>query len=67
MSPARIAWNQGVQTRVGRVSTALSHMKGIKMMGLSNYMLRDIQALRVAELKLSTKFRYLVIWVVMLC
>ncbi|KAL0937343.1 ABC multidrug transporter [Colletotrichum truncatum] len=60
MAPARIAWNAGVQKRVSITSSMLNQMKGIKMMGLTDYFSSIVQKLRVTELKLSTKFRILV-------
>ncbi|KAK7736158.1 hypothetical protein SLS53_007186 [Cytospora paraplurivora] len=37
IGPARMQWNEGVQERVSTTSSMLSQMKGIKMMGLTDY------------------------------
>lgn len=58
MAPAMANWNRAVQKRVGASSLMLSQMKGIKMMGLTDLMLDSIQALRVYELDLSKRFRW---------
>ncbi|OLN96559.1 Canalicular multispecific organic anion transporter 1-like protein 1 [Colletotrichum chlorophyti] len=60
MAPARVTWNQGVQKRVSVTSSMLTQIKGIKMMGLTDHFSGIVQKLRVAELKLSVKFRVLV-------
>lgn len=58
MAPAMADWNRAVQKRVGDSSMMLSQMKGIKMMGLSDFMFDSIQGLRVYELDLSKRFRW---------
>lgn len=62
MGPARVAWNQGVQKRVAQTSSMLAQMKGVKMMGLSDYILGSIQGFRIYEVNLSKKFRMMVVW-----
>jgi ATP-binding cassette, subfamily C (CFTR/MRP), member 1 len=62
MGPARVAWNQGVQKRVAQTSSMLAQMKGIKMMGLSDYIMTSIQGYRVVEVNISKKFRMMVVW-----
>ncbi|KAG8166037.1 hypothetical protein KVR01_004589 [Diaporthe batatas] len=59
MAPAMANWNLAVQERVGASSLMLSQMKGIKMMGLTDFMIDSIQALRVYELDLSKRFRWI--------
>jgi ATP-binding cassette, subfamily C (CFTR/MRP), member 1 len=39
----------------------LNQMKGIKMMGLTDFILQMLQDLRVKELKVSAKFRWLLV------
>ncbi|KAH8804690.1 ABC transporter-like protein [Xylogone sp. PMI_703] len=62
IGPARMVWNRGIQKRVGVTSSVLGHMKGIKMMGLADYILQKVQGLRVTELNLSKKFRGMIVW-----
>ena len=59
MGPARVAWSQAIQERIGATSSALTQMKGVKMMGLSDFVQTSIQELRISELKMSTKFRWI--------
>ncbi|KHO00193.1 ABC transporter, transmembrane domain, type 1 [Metarhizium album ARSEF 1941] len=61
MGPARVKWNKAIQERVGSVSTMLSQIKGVKMMGLTNFFHDSLQALRIHELKLSIRFRWIMV------
>lgn len=62
MEPATVKWNEAVQKRVGETSSMLNQMKGIKMMGLTDFFLKMVQGLRVHELKVSAKFRWLLVY-----
>ncbi|KAF5247273.1 hypothetical protein FANTH_6530 [Fusarium anthophilum] len=62
MEPATVKWNEAVQKRVGETSSMLNQMKGIKMMGLTDFFLNMVQGLRVKELKVSAKFRWLLVY-----
>ncbi|RBR06336.1 hypothetical protein FVER53590_07622 [Fusarium verticillioides] len=62
MEPATVKWNEAVQKRVGETSSMLNQMKGIKMMGLTDFFLKMVQGLRVRELKVSAKFRWLLVY-----
>lgn len=61
MGPARVKWNQAIQERIGSASNMLGQMKGIKMMGLTDFFHNLLQGLRVIELKLSVKFRLILV------
>lgn len=61
MDPATVKWNAAVQKRVGETSGMLSQMKGIKMMGLGDFFHGLVQSLRVHELKVSAKARWLLV------
>ncbi|KAI8655282.1 hypothetical protein NCS57_01276500 [Fusarium keratoplasticum] len=61
MDPATVKWNAAVQKRVGETSSMLSHMKGIKMMGLTDFFHGLVQSLRVHELKVSARVRWLLV------
>lgn len=61
MEPATVAWNQAVQARVGETSHILGQIKGIKMMGLTDYFHSLVQSLRVEELRVSDRFRWLLV------
>ena len=62
--PARMAWMQGVQTRVGETSSMLSQIKSLKMMGLAYYMGGYLRQLRIHELDLSKTFRNFVVVII---
>ncbi|KAM0078800.1 hypothetical protein ACKRZS_009533 [Fusarium odoratissimum] len=62
MEPATVKWNEAVQKRVGETSSMLNQMKGIKMMGLTDFFRKMVQGLRVKELKVSAKFRWLLVY-----
>ncbi|KAM5384691.1 hypothetical protein ACJA88_002538 [Fusarium oxysporum] len=62
MEPATVKWNEAVQKRVGETSSMLNQMKGIKMMGLTEFFRKMVQGLRVKELKVSAKFRWLLVY-----
>ena len=61
MEPATMRWNEMVQRRVGETSTMLDQIKGVKMMGLIDFFAQTVQGLRVQELKVSAKFRWLLV------
>ncbi|KAM0491705.1 hypothetical protein ACHAP8_010479 [Fusarium lateritium] len=61
MEPATVSWNNMVQKRVGETSSMLDQIKGIKMMGLTDFYLQTVQDLRVKELEISTKLRWLLV------
>jgi hypothetical protein len=61
MDPATVKWNAAVQKRVGETSSMLSQIKGIKMLGLSDFFHGLIQGLRVHELKVSARARWLLV------
>jgi len=61
MEPATIQWNEMVQRRVGETSSMLDQIKGIKMMGLTDFFVHTVQGLRVQELKVSARFRWLLV------
>ncbi|KAM3516753.1 hypothetical protein NHJ13051_009617 [Beauveria bassiana] len=58
LGPAKVLWNGAVQERVSDTSNMLSQIKGVKMMGLTNFFLKRLQEKRAHELKLSVKFRW---------
>ncbi|KAK2591110.1 hypothetical protein QQS21_011198 [Conoideocrella luteorostrata] len=66
MGPARILWNEKVQKRVATTSSALSQIKGIKVMGLPERICDLIQSLRVVELNSSKAFRLFFVWMNMI-
>ncbi|KAK2756862.1 ABC multidrug transporter [Colletotrichum kahawae] len=66
IGPARMMWNEGVQERVSTTSSMLAQIKGIKMMGLTDYFAAMVQQLRVAELDMSKKFRMFIVRIILI-
>lgn len=55
-------WLEAIEKRISATSAMLSSMKGVKMCGLKDTLLNSLQQLRVDELRISKKFRKLIIW-----
>jgi ATP-binding cassette, subfamily C (CFTR/MRP), member 1 len=55
-------WLEAIEKRISATSAMLSSMKGVKMCGLKDTLLASLQKLRVDELRISKKFRRLIIW-----
>ncbi|KAK1958778.1 ABC multidrug transporter [Colletotrichum sublineola] len=66
IGPARMMWNEGVQERVSTTSSMLAQIKGIKMMGLTDYFATMVQQLRIAELNMSKKFRMFIVRIILI-
>jgi len=62
MGPAQGLWIGSLQKRVGVTARVVSLMKEVKLLGMSNSWLSDIQSLRNHELKMSKKFRMLIVY-----
>ena len=56
-------WNESIQARVGTISKALAGIKEVKMLGMTDLFLENLQSLRVEELEKSKKFRF---WIVVM-
>ncbi|KAL1959109.1 hypothetical protein VTO42DRAFT_2896 [Malbranchea cinnamomea] len=55
-------WLEAIERRISATSAMLSSMKGIKMCGLKQTLMTNLQNLRRDELNISKKFRRLLIW-----
>ena len=55
-------WLEAIEKRISATSAMLASMKGVKMCGLKDTLLVSLQKLRVDELRVSKKFRKLIIW-----
>lgn len=55
-------WLEAIEKRISATSAMLSSMKGVKMSGLSDTLLASVQKLRVDEMRISKRFRKLLIW-----
>jgi ATP-binding cassette, subfamily C (CFTR/MRP), member 1 len=56
------AWLEAIEKRISVTSQMLGSMKGVKMCGLTDVLSTRIHALRTDELRISGKFRRLLIW-----
>ena len=55
-------WLEAIEKRISATSAMLSSMKGVKMCGLKDTLMASLQQLRMDELRISRKFRRLIIW-----
>lgn len=55
-------WLEAIEKRISATAAMLSSIKGIKMCGLGETLLNSLQNLRVDELRISKRFRRLIIW-----
>ena len=55
-------WLEAIEKRISATAAMLSSIKGIKMCGLGDKLLISLQELRVDELRISKRFRRLLIW-----
>jgi len=55
-------WLEAIEKRITATTAMLGAMKGVKISGLTDTLLRNLQDLRVEELRISKKFRKLLIW-----
>jgi ATP-binding cassette subfamily C (CFTR/MRP) protein 1 len=67
MGKAQAKWIQASQERVARTAATIGSIKWIKLSGLTDSAFSVIRLLRIHELKLSRRFRVLLIWVVAFC
>ena len=59
---SQTVWLEAIEKRIEATAAMLGSMKGVKMCGLTKVLLRNIQDLRVEELRISKRFRRLLIW-----
>ncbi|KAK4238509.1 hypothetical protein C8A03DRAFT_43740 [Achaetomium macrosporum] len=55
-------WLEAIEKRISATSAMLAAMKGVKMCGLQDTLLGSLQQLRIDELRISKRFRKLIIW-----
>ncbi|KUJ06202.1 P-loop containing nucleoside triphosphate hydrolase protein [Mollisia scopiformis] len=55
-------WLEAIEKRISATTAMLSAMKGVKMCGLTDVLSKNIHDLRIDELRISKKFRKLLIW-----
>ncbi|KFY45085.1 hypothetical protein V495_03127 [Pseudogymnoascus sp. VKM F-4514 (FW-929)] len=62
LQPRQKAWNNATQSRVAAISSTLSSMKVIKMLGFQRYLSSRIQELRKEELSVASKLRWIMVY-----
>ncbi|KAL4813733.1 P-loop containing nucleoside triphosphate hydrolase protein [Aspergillus spinulosporus] len=55
-------WLEAIERRISATSSMLGSMKGIKMLGLQSFLMRFVHNMRIDELKISKRFRKLLVW-----
>jgi ATP-binding cassette, subfamily C (CFTR/MRP), member 1 len=55
-------WLEAIERRITATTAMLSAMKGVKMSGLTDILFNTIHDLRREELRISKRFRKLLIW-----
>jgi ATP-binding cassette subfamily C (CFTR/MRP) protein 1 len=55
-------WLEAIEKRITATTAMLGAMKGIKMCGLTDILSSTLQGLRVTELRISKKFRKILVW-----
>ena len=55
-------WLKAIERRITATTTMLGAMKGVKMCGLTDILSKTLQDLRVSELRISKKFRKILVW-----
>ena len=59
---SQAVWLEAIERRIEATTAMLGSMKGVKMCGLTDTLMTNIHRLRVEELKISKKFRRLLVW-----
>lgn len=62
LHPGQKAWNEATQERVAAISSMLSSMKVIKMMGLQHCLANNTRKLREAELRTASRVRWIMVY-----
>lgn len=64
---AQKIWLEKIAKRLDATSSMLGDMKAVKMLGLSAVLGKIVSQLRCEEVQASQKFRYLLLWEIVLC
>jgi len=64
---AQGSWLRSVQKRLNATASMLGSIKGIKMLGLTDYISTFIQRMRVEEIVSSLSYRKLLVFSIVLC
>ena len=55
-------WLEAMERRITATTAMLGAMKGVKMCGLTDVLRSNLQGLRMEEIRISKKFRSLLVW-----
>lgn len=64
---AQKTWLEKIAKRLEATSSMLGDMKAVKMLGLSSILEKIVSQLRYDEVQASQRFRYLILWEIVLC
>ena len=59
---SQAVWLEAIERRIEATNAMLGSMKGVKMCGLTETLMTNIHKLRIEELKISKRFRRLLVW-----
>lgn len=62
LQPRQKEWNKATENRVAALSSMLSSMKSIKMLGLETYISARVRKLRFAELLAALEVRWMMVY-----
>jgi ABC-type multidrug transport system fused ATPase/permease subunit len=62
LQPRQKAWNSATQSRIAAISSMLSTMKVVKMLGYQNHLMNRIQELRGEELWAASRVRWIMVY-----
>lgn len=60
MPPAMKLWSENIQTRITMTSEVLGSIKETKMLGMTEFLQKVIQDLRITELVMAKKYRAMI-------
>lgn len=62
LQPRQKAWNSATQSRIAAISSMLSTMKVVKMLGYQSSLASRIQVLRDEELRAASRLRWVMVY-----
>lgn len=62
VAPRQAKWLEAIERRISSTSSMLGSIKGVKMLGLQDTLMKFVHGLRMDELNISKKFRTLLVW-----
>ena len=62
LQPRQKAWNKSTQNRIAAISSVLSAMKVVKLLGFQHSLTQRIQELRGEELWVASRLRWVMVY-----